>query len=303
MSTVQSLMVKIIGDLGLRTRLARRATIVSAPENSTFWRRIRVFSSQNPGSHQARSSPIGDQSPVIDRPCRPDSLRLSPVVPRMVDAVRQFVSRGERMSPGLDKLRSAGLIGATAALLALVVLERASAQQQGAVTAPAAAAVPAEPIDRAKVLTAPNVFGVFATYKVHPDFYRMGDAERNGAAAEVLAVVDKHKAKVVVDAYLTRGLGAGSDCFLRVHAYDLAAAQGFLNAFRATRFGRFAEVGENLVGITRPAQLRHQGQVARAECGLVSRRPTRARRRATQSWFRSGRAPSGGTCPTPSASS
>ena len=134
-----------------------------------------------------------------------------------------------------------------------MVVERASAQQPGgAVTVPPAAAVPAEPIDRAKILTAPNVFGVFATYKVHPAFYRMGDAERNGAAAEALAVVDKHKAKVVVDAYLTRGLGASSDCFLRVHAYDLAAAQDFLNAFRTTRFGRFAEVGENLVGITKP---------------------------------------------------
>jgi chlorite dismutase len=68
----------------------------------------------------------------------------------------------------------------------------------------------------------------------------------------VLAVVDKHKAKVIVDAYLTRGLGASSDYFLRVHAYDLAAAQEFLNEFRATRFGLFSDVGENLVGITKP---------------------------------------------------
>jgi hypothetical protein len=60
-----------------------------------------------------------------------DSLRLSQAFWRVFDAARQFVSRGERMSPGLDKLRSAGLIAAAAAVLALMVLERASAQQAG----------------------------------------------------------------------------------------------------------------------------------------------------------------------------
>jgi hypothetical protein len=74
---------------------------------------------------------MGDQSSVIDRPCRPDSLRLSPAFPRVVVVARQFVSRGERMRPSLDKLRCAGLIGVAAAVLALIVLERASAQQPG----------------------------------------------------------------------------------------------------------------------------------------------------------------------------
>jgi hypothetical protein len=37
------------------------------------------------------------------------------------------------MSPGLDRLRSAGLVGALAAVLALMVLERASARQPGGV--------------------------------------------------------------------------------------------------------------------------------------------------------------------------
>jgi chlorite dismutase len=151
---------------------------------------------------------------------------------------------------------------ATALALAVVAGSAALAQQPGGAPAapapasPPAAAMPAAPtaampVDRAKILTAPDVFGVFATYKVRPDFYRMGNAERKGAAAEVLAVVNKHKAKVIVDAYLTRGLGASSDYFLRVHSMDLAAAQEFLNDFRATRFGMYSDVGENLVGITK----------------------------------------------------
>jgi chlorite dismutase len=107
------------------------------------------------------------------------------------------------------------------------------------------------PVDRAKILTAPGVFGNFSTYKVRPDYYKMPMAERKGAAAEIMAVVDKHKDKVIVDAYLTRGFETQSDLFLRVHSYDMAATQAFLVDFRATRFGMYLDVTENLVGITK----------------------------------------------------
>jgi chlorite dismutase len=107
-------------------------------------------------------------------------------------------------------------------------------------------------VDRAKILTAPGVFGNFSTYKVRADYYKLGMAERKGAAAEVMAVVDKHKDKVIVDAYLTRGFEAQSDYFLRVHSYDMAATQAFLVDFRATRFGMYSDVTEQLVGMTKP---------------------------------------------------
>lgn len=138
------------------------------------------------------------------------------------------------------------------ALIAALVLA-ASSVAVGSATAQQAAAQQATttPVDRAKILTSPGVFGVFATFKLRPEFYRSAAAERKGAAAEVMAVVDKHKTKVIVDAYLTRGLGASSDYFLRVHAYDLAAAQEFMTDFRATRFGINSDVGENLVGVTK----------------------------------------------------
>ncbi len=107
------------------------------------------------------------------------------------------------------------------------------------------------PVDRAKILVAPGVFGNFSTYKVRSDYYKMSMAERKGAAAEVLAVVEKYKDKVIVDAYLTRGFEAQSDYFLRVHAYDMAATQAFLVDFRATRFGMYSDVTEQLVGMTK----------------------------------------------------
>ena len=131
-------------------------------------------------------------------------------------------------------------------LMAGAMLANGSALAQQA----AGAAMPA-PVDRAKILVAPGVFGNFSTYKVRPDYYRMSAAERKGAAAEVLAVVDKHKEKVIVDAYLTRGFEAQSDYFLRVHSYDMAATQAFLVDFRATRFGMYSDVTEQLVGMTK----------------------------------------------------
>lgn len=112
------------------------------------------------------------------------------------------------------------------------------------------AAMPAV-VDRAKILVAPGVFGNFSTYKMRPDYYKLSAAERKGAAAEVLAVVDKHKEKVIVDAYLTRGFEANSDYLLRVHSYDMAATQAFLVDLRATRFGMYSDVTENLVGMTK----------------------------------------------------
>lgn len=107
------------------------------------------------------------------------------------------------------------------------------------------------PLDRAKILTAPGVFGAFSTYKVRNEYYKLSDAERKGATDEVMAVINKHKDKVIVDAYLTRGFEARSDYFLRVHSYDAAAAQAFLLDFQATRFGLNSEVTESLVGITK----------------------------------------------------
>jgi chlorite dismutase len=136
---------------------------------------------------------------------------------------------------------SAGLAaGATAALLAVASLPIV------AQTAPAGA-----PIDRAKILVQPGVFGVFTMYKLRADWDKASAKSRMGAAAEVEKLIDKHKANVLVDMYLTRGLKARYDYFMRVHAYDLAKAQTFLGEFQATSFGRNSDVVETQVGLTK----------------------------------------------------
>ncbi len=133
-------------------------------------------------------------------------------------------------------------------ILISMAASTASAQQTGMEQKPTMPAA----VDRAKILTAPGVFGNFSTYKLRADYYKLSAAERKGAAAEVMAVVEKHKDKVIVDAYLTRGFEANSDYFLRVHSYDMAATQAFLVDFRATRFGMYSDVTEQLLGMTKP---------------------------------------------------
>lgn len=145
-------------------------------------------------------------------------------------------------------------LGTALGLTLAVGISGANAQgmaKPGDMKAPMAA--PMAPMaDRAKLLSSPGVFGNFSTYKMRADYTKLAAADRKMAAAEVLKVIDKHKDKVIVDAYLTRGFEANSDYFLRVHSMDPAATQSFLVDFRATRFGMYSEVTENLVGITKP---------------------------------------------------
>jgi chlorite dismutase len=156
----------------------------------------------------------------------------------------------------------------TFAALSLVALgavaSTALAQQQPAATASAAA------LDRGNMLKSPGIFGVFSTYKVRPELYRLANAQRKGMAAEVTALADQYKDKIIVDAYLTRGLSAKSDFLLRVHGSDLAAVQKFMVDFRATRFGVMCDVTESLVGITKPLNYITKEKSATLNAGLSS---------------------------------
>jgi chlorite dismutase len=141
----------------------------------------------------------------------------------------------------MTKIVKYGVTSLVAAALVLAITTAASAQQ-------------AQPMDveRGKILTQTGVFGVFTTFKVRPEWFKMPAAERQAAVAEVKKLIDKHKNNVLVDVYLTRGLKAESDFFTRVHAYDLANAQTFMRELRATSIGKNADVTEALVGVTKP---------------------------------------------------
>lgn len=107
-------------------------------------------------------------------------------------------------------------------------------------------------IERAKILSEPHVFGAVTVFKMRPEWNRLTANERRDAATEARGVIEKHKDNVLVDTYLSRGLKASSDFFLRIHAYDLVKTQMFLRDFRATTLGRNTDEVEALIGFTKP---------------------------------------------------
>lgn len=124
--------------------------------------------------------------------------------------------------------------------------------------------------DRTKLLTTPGVFGNFSAYKVRPEYMALPAAERKAAVSEAQAVINKHKDKVIVDTYLTRGLGANSDYLLRLHSNDMAATQAFLVDWRATKLGMHSDVTENLVGIAKPLNYISKDKSPDLNAGLSS---------------------------------
>lgn len=107
-------------------------------------------------------------------------------------------------------------------------------------------------MDRAKILKSSGVFGIVATFELDAAWNQMSVADRQGAPAEVAKLVEKHRDAVLLDAYLSRGISAGADYFLRVNTYDLAKGQAFLVDFGRTLVGRHSQVTETLVGVTKP---------------------------------------------------
>lgn len=169
----------------------------------------------------------------------------------MIDRVHGQKEKEKGMASTLKKKRSTfkSALAATAILVAAGSMSGTEGYAQQ--TGEGSGTQMDQSIERSKILKDAGVFGVFATFKIDKDYYQRSSAERRGAIDEVLSLVEEHKSNVLVDAYLTRGLSAKSDYMLRVHAYDLKAAQDFMNDFSNTRFGMHSEVTENLTGVTK----------------------------------------------------
>ena len=107
-------------------------------------------------------------------------------------------------------------------------------------------------IEKTKILTQANVFGIFVIFKLRPDWNNISSDKRIGATDEIVKLVEKHENNVLVEAYLTRGLETNSDFFLRVSSYELVRAQNFIKEFRSTLIGKNSDVSETLIGLTKP---------------------------------------------------
>lgn len=108
------------------------------------------------------------------------------------------------------------------------------------------------PIDQAKILTDPGVYGTYAVFTIDRAWYRQEPSVREKGMDEVKAVLARHADRVLVETYLVQGLMEHADFFLRLHAYELAHNQNLLVEVMATPFGRYLENTLTLNGLTKP---------------------------------------------------
>ena len=105
-------------------------------------------------------------------------------------------------------------------------------------------------VDKEKLLNGTGIFAVISAFKLRPEWETLR-ASAGKAALEVKDLLAQAADRLTVEMYVTRGLKASSDYFLRVHAHDLADVQFFFSRYRKTSLGMFSDVTETLVGLTK----------------------------------------------------
>ncbi len=96
-----------------------------------------------------------------------------------------------------------------------------------------------------------GVFALIATFRVRAE-WELADGTAHSAAAAEFAELLGHPARHVdANIYVSRGLKASCDYFLRVLASDLGEAQDFLGDCAHTTVGRFSQSTDTLIGVTK----------------------------------------------------
>ncbi|MBI3603796.1 MAG: chlorite dismutase family protein [Nitrospirae bacterium] len=108
-------------------------------------------------------------------------------------------------------------------------------------------------VDREKLLSEPGVYGTFAVFQVHEDWWKLDQASRRVAAAEIKGVIQKHGERVAIDTYLLRGLTEKADFFVRVHSTELMSNQHFLVDLMGTTLGTYLKNTVTFNGIAKKA--------------------------------------------------
>ena len=93
--------------------------------------------------------------------------------------------------------------------------------------------------DREKLLNEPGVYGTFAAFRIDPEWGRLEQSLRISQLTAMRGVVEQHREKLAIDAYLLRGLSDHADFLLRVHGTELKDTQQFLVDLQNSAFGRY----------------------------------------------------------------
>ena len=105
--------------------------------------------------------------------------------------------------------------------------------------------------DREKLLSEPGVYGTFAAFRIDPEWGRLEQSLRISQLTAMRGVVEQHREKLAIDAYLLRGLSDHADFLLRVHGTELKDAQQFLVDLQNSAFGRYLTTVVLFNGVTK----------------------------------------------------
>lgn len=109
-------------------------------------------------------------------------------------------------------------------------------------------------LQRGKLDGAPGIFVVIASFKLTSGWESLEEQAQLSAADEARQLLANGKWEAESNVYISRGLKAHCDFFLRVRARELQEAQRVVQGLRSTALGRSCEVRDILVGVTKPRQ-------------------------------------------------
>jgi chlorite dismutase len=105
---------------------------------------------------------------------------------------------------------------------------------------------------------APGIFVVIAAFKLSPEWQMLEGRAQRVKVEQAAQLVRRSARDAAIDIYISRGLRAHCDYFLRVRARQLEDAQRIVQNFCATALGRLSLATETLVGVTKPRQYINQ---------------------------------------------
>lgn len=105
-------------------------------------------------------------------------------------------------------------------------------------------------VSREQLAGAPS-FVIIAAFKLRPAWANADASIHARAAAELTRVLTESPQRVEASIYLSQGLTASADYFLRIHANDLADAQNYVNECAQTIIGRHSRIADIMIGTSK----------------------------------------------------
>jgi chlorite dismutase len=108
-------------------------------------------------------------------------------------------------------------------------------------------------LDKEQLAKAP-VFVIVAAFKLRHSWLSSANEVRTQAAEEFQTVLTGSARKVHASIYLSQGLSASSDYFLRVHANEMVEAQAYIQDCQQTAVGRHSQIADVMLGTAKARQ-------------------------------------------------